>query len=501
MCVRHANRFVSLLSVPPADALLLPFAAADQMHARGKDELCPLTRSSRDWLHLGLTTVDALDTLLLMRLTDRFTDARAWVVSSLDVAPDVEVNLFETSIRILGGLLSTHHLSAAAGAKTGDPPLVAKAKDLGQRLLVAFNSPSGLPYSDVNLRKKTAKGPDWGPDSSVSEVSTLRLEFSALAAATATPSFAAPAAKAQRAVAALAQQSDGLVAAKFINPASGAWGGGRIMTLGARVDSYYEYLLKAWLQDGKRDAALLTAYQDAVHGVTIRLLARSRNDKLLFIGELDNGRLSPKMDHLVCFYPGLLALGHMHGVRPRPSQAAEQAAALARLGFAPNATQLDVAASLAATCREMYVRNPLGMGPEIAHFTPEGATGGGDDLIIKPLDAHSLLRPEYVESLFVLWRATGQQRFRDWGWDAWRGIERHARVPTGGYASVESVLSAPARLRDHMESFFLGETLKYLYLLFVDDPAVVPLDAWVFNTEAHPLPLPPAARFAAKPAR
>jgi hypothetical protein len=465
-----------------ADAACAMACAADERHAHGRDELLPLSRSHRDWLQLGLTTVDAMDTLLLMGLHSRFAAARAWVASSLRVSPDVEVNLFETTIRVLGGLLSTHHLSG------GDAALLAQARELASNLLPAFSTKTGLPWSDVNLATHVAKGPAWGPDSSVSEVSTLRMEFSALAAACAAPELAAPAIRAQRAVIALAAQSDGLVAAKFISPEGGGWGGARVVTLGARVDSYYEYLLKAWLQDGKRDAGLLHAYQDAVHGITTQLLARSRTQRLLYLGEREGGRLSGKMDHLVCFYPGLLALGHLHGVAPRAEQADAQAAALRALGFASGATQLDVAAELAATCRAMYARNPLHLGPEIAHFNV-GDDHATDDVIIKPADAHCLLRPEYLESLFVLWRVTKEARYRDWGWDVWRGIEGSARVGSGGYASVDSVLAQPPRLRDHMESFFLGETLKYLYLLFVDDPEVLPLDRWFFNTEAHPLPL------------
>ena len=128
----------------------------------------------------------------------------------------------------------------------------------------------------------------------------------------------------------------------------------------------------------------------------------------------------------------------------------------------------------------MY-ENPLGMGPEIAYF--EGA-----GMSIHPADGHSLLRPEYVESLFVLWRVTGEQKWRDWGWDVAMAIQKHARVPKGGYASVNSVSAAHPELRDHMESFFLAETLKYLLLLFSDSD-VLPLDQYVLNTEAHPLPI------------
>ncbi len=499
----HARRPARLRAAMRANCRAPPFTdvasrpAADADAAFGRDELQPVSHAGRDWLALGLTAVDAMDTLLLMGLRTRFAAARDWAAGQLDLNKDVDVNVFETTIRILGGLLSTHHLRAAGGGP-GEPRLVAQAAALGERMKGAFGTPTGLPLSDVNLRSRAVKGPDWGPDSSVSEVATLRMEWSALAEAAETPSLAELAIKAQRGVIALAKGTHGLADAKFVNPHSGAWGGERIATLGARVDSFYEYLLKCWIQGGKRDAGLLTAYQDAVHGVTTRLLARTMRDKLLFIGErYSAGQLSNKMDHLVCFYPGLLALGHLHGVAPRPEQAAAQAAALAALGgFRAGATQLDVAEELAATCREMYARNPLHLGPEIAHFVTDASDPGGrgpdaspdDDVIIKPADAHCLLRPEYVESLFVLWRVTGAQRYRDWGWDAWRGLQRHAAAPRGGYASVESVLDGTPRLRDSMESFFLGETLKYLFLLFDDDGAV-DLTRWVLNTEAHPLPL------------
>lgn len=65
------------------------------------------------------------------------------------------VNLFETTIRLLGGLLAAYHLSG------GDALYLTRATDLGQRLLPAFDSPSGIPFSDVNLRTGHASSPDW----------------------------------------------------------------------------------------------------------------------------------------------------------------------------------------------------------------------------------------------------------------------------------------------------------------------------------------------------
>ena len=416
-------------------------------HAWGFDELKPLSSGGSDWLHLGLTIVDGLDTLRLAGLDTEYAAARDWVVTHLDYTevhtPAVYVNVFETTIRVLGGLLAAHHLTPG-----GDAPLLRKAMELAPRLAASFGATqSGIPLSDVCLATLHAKAPDWGHDSSVSEVSTLSLEFSAVAAAAAEldgagggddaagptaggsngsaaggvtaemlaglTAAATAALKSQRVVVNAAAKHDGLVVGKFISPSSGTFSLPRFSTLGARVDSYYEYLLKGWLHSGKSDDVLLGAYQDAVQAITTQLLARNDHLGVIYVAEaqVGDGRqgkrgevtsMSPKMDHLVCFYPGLLALGHLHGVRAKPSDAEEEAEALLRLGLGHNATQLDVARSLAAACHAMYEANPLGMGPEIAYF--EGPSG----ITIHAADGHSLLRPEYVESLFILHRVTGE---------------------------------------------------------------------------------------------
>ena len=107
----------------------------------------------------------------------------------------------------------------------------------------------------------------------------------------------------------------------------------------------------------------------------------------------------------------------------------------------------------------------------------------------QPADTHNLLRPETVESLFYLYRLTGEKKYRDYGWKIFLAFEKYTKLPFG-YTSINNVRN-PGNVgyRNKMESFFLGETLKYFYLLFSDDPQVVPLDQFVFNTEAHPLPI------------
>ena len=110
---------------------------------------------------------------------------------------------------------------------------------------------------------------------------------------------------------------------------------------------------------------------------------------------------------------------------------------------------------------------------------------------------HCLLRPETVESLLIMWRLTGDAIYREWGWQIFEAIETHAKVATGGFASVKDVTAKQLTRNGHMESFFTAETLKYLYLLFGDGTAY-PLDQYVFNTEAHPLRIHAEYRYGAR---
>jgi mannosyl-oligosaccharide alpha-1,2-mannosidase len=81
---------------------------------------------------------------------------------------------------------------------------------------------------------------------------------------------------------------------------------------------------------------------------------------------------------------------------------------------------------------------------------------------------------------------TGNKTYQDWAWQAFQAISATARAPFG-YSSIRDVMTPGGWYQaDEAESFWLAETLKYLYLIF-DDPERVSLDDWVFNTEAHPL--------------
>ncbi|KAM8873454.1 endoplasmic reticulum mannosyl-oligosaccharide 1,2-alpha-mannosidase [Synchiropus picturatus] len=427
--------------------------------AWGHDELKPISKSFGEWFGLGLTLIDSLDTMWILNLKEEFKEARQWVSNELSFNKNVDVNLFETTIRVLGGLLSTYHL-------TKDELFLDKAKDLGSRLMPAFKTPSKIPFSDVNIGKGTAHPPRWTSDSTLAEVTSIQLEFRELSRLTNDPTYRDAVNEVMHLVHKLPGKQDGLVP-MFINTNSGQFTHKGVYTLGARADSYYEYLLKQWIQGGKMEDELLEDYLQAIDGVKKHLVKQTGPNKWTFVGELSHNRFNPKMDHLVCFLPGTLALGVHYGL---PGD------------------HMDLAKELMQTCHQMYKQMETGLSPEIAHFSLQ--PGDAKDIIVKPADRHNLLRPETVESLFYMYRFTNDSKYRDWGWEILQNFNKYTKVSDGGYTSINNVCDRvnPAP-RDKMESFFLGETLKYFYLLFSDNMDLFSLDRYVFNTEAHPLPI------------
>merc|ERR1712100_618945 len=176
------------------------------------------------------------------------------------------------------------------------------------------------------------------------------------------------------------------------------------------------------------------------------------------------------MDHLVCFLPGLLALG-AHAV---PEKAPPR--------------DLELAKKLTETCWHMYARVPSGIAAEIVKFNPGGGAG---EIHMEPgYDSMNFLRPETVESLHIMHYVTRNASYQDMGWEIFTKWEKHAWVVTGGYTMLNDVKQVPPPKGDKMESFFLSETLKYLFLLFEDpEKPAVSLRDYVFNTEGHPLPI------------
>ncbi|KAI1336413.1 glycoside hydrolase family 47 protein [Xylariaceae sp. FL0016] len=482
-------------------------------YAWGYDEYHPVSKKGRQMAKngLGWIIVDALDTMILMNLTSQVTHAREWISNSLNYDQDQDVSTFETTIRMLGGLLSAHYLANEFPelaplaeddpGQPGEDLYLEKAKDLADRLIVAFDSPSGVPYASVNIGKFEAlPAHDEGGASSTAETTTLQLEFKYLAKLTGEKYFWDKAEKVMEVVDNNGAEA-GLVPI-FIYATDGTFRGSNIR-LGSRGDSYYEYLIKQYLQTKEQEPVYLEMWDESLQGVRDHLVTYTEPSGFTIIGERPNGlkgSLSPKMDHLVCFMPGTIALGATGGLT-------EAEAKKLPTWTKKKEADMQLARELMHTCWGMYKWMATGLAAEITYFNiadpplPESAPHQAPtsfsedphatwrkDFDVHSNDVHNLQRPETVESLFYMWRITGDIRYREWGWEMFKSFMNYTAVEDGGgFSSLSNANKVPPVMRDNMESFWLAETLKYLYLLFSPDD-LLPLDKVVINTEAHPFP-------------
>lgn len=213
--------------------------AAYKRYAWGADELKPVSRSSSNtWGHMGMTLLDSLDTLWLLGLRKEFEEASTWVANTLIFQPPGAVSTFETTIRAFGGLLAAFDLS-------GQASLLERAKELGDFLFPAFDTESGVPFSQVIFSQR--KGLDgWnGHNSLLAEMGTLQIEFRALSYFTGDDKYEKAAMRPIQLMASL-KPPHGLYPLK-ISCKDGAFAEHRV-TFGAMGDSFYEYLLKTWIQ-------------------------------------------------------------------------------------------------------------------------------------------------------------------------------------------------------------------------------------------------------------
>ena len=400
-----------------------------EKYAWGHDELRPLSKSGRDWYgeSLCMTPVDALDALILLGCTAEAEKAKSLILEKLSFDKDIVVKNFEITIRLLGGLLSGYQL-------TGEKRLLELAEDLGTRLLPVFESPTGMPYMFVNLRTGAVSGPRSNP----AEIGTLLLEFGTLSKLTKKPVFYD---KAKRALVQLHERRSKLgLVGEEIDVETGAWTS-RASHLGGGIDSYYEYLLKCVLLFGDTDC-------DKMWKTSRRALDEVLADEVsgnLWYGQADMEtglRTATEFGALHAFFPAVLAL----------------------------AGDLERARRLQASCSSMWGLH--GIEPEVLDYRT-----------MRVVHAGYPLRPEIMESAFTLYRATQDASYLDMGRTFFSGLTTHCRTEAG-YTTLKDVVTKEKG--DLMPSYFLAETLKYLYLLFTPEPLPA-LDGAVFNTEAHPL--------------
>jgi mannosyl-oligosaccharide alpha-1,2-mannosidase len=235
------------------------------------------------------------------------------------------------------------------------------------------------------------------------------------------------------------------------------------ITFGAMGDSYYEYLLKQWLQTGKKEHKFKDQWILAMNEMHDKMVKKTAGGDV-YIAELSwTGEISKRMDHLACFVGGMLELGY----RTIPKEEVQE-------------RWHETAVGLTKTCHQMYTMTPSGLSPEYAVFSGKHPS--------VPSDApHYLLRPEAAESIYYLWFFTGDPIYRTMAKDLFDGIVQSCKVQFG-FSAVRDVRKRPDQIQysDSMESFFLAETMKYLYLTFAPRDTL-DLHKIVFNTEAHPV--------------
>lgn len=233
---------------------------------------------------------------------------------------------------------------------------------------------------------------------------------------------------------------------------------------GALGDSFYEYELKLWLQTGKTENYLKEMYDRAMDGVHNELLVRTKKSNLLYLVEKDRSEITKKMDELVCFMPGLLALGSYHDPN-----------------YVNSPRNLKTAKSLMYTCYNYFNSSATGLAPEIGKFNDE------KDLYVTEHDKFYLLRPETIESMYILNYYTHDPIYKEWAYNIFTSIKKYCKTKYG-YGKYKNVYDTNAGVYDVMESFFPAETLKYLYLIFTpNNHEIIDLSKRVYNTEAHPL--------------
>lgn len=419
------------------------------------DELKPLTKTFTDSLiELGnlklerlpqryngsaLTLIESLSSLAILGNDTEFERAVNWLSENLTFDVDARINLFECNIRVLGGLVSAHILATDSTNRltggTYDNELLVLAEELGQRFLPAFDTPTGLPYAWINLKYGVMENEI--TETSTSGCGSLILEMGALSHLTGDPRFESAALRALRKL--WSMRSSLNLLGTTLDVETGEWIE-HSSGIGAGVDSFYEYLLKAHILFGREE--LWKMFQSAYLAVQKYF----RHGPWYHEADMRTGRATYwQLTSLQAFWPGLQVL----------------------IG--------DVAAANSSHREFFYVWQKFGVLPERYLL---------DHQMLHPTEKYYPLRPELAESTFYLYQATKDPWYLEVGESIVDSLNLHTRVE-GGFASIRDVTTM--ELEDHQHSFFLAETCKYLYLLF-DDSFLVNRN-YVFTTEGHPLPI------------
>lgn len=388
---------------------------AYRRYAWGHDHLLPVSRGHSEFFDpghpTGLTIVEALDTLYLMGLDAELAEGIAWVRRNFDFrAVNADVQVFETNIRVVGGLLSGY-------LATGEAVLLRQARTVADILMPCFeNSPTGIPYRFVNPSTGTISG----TTNLLAEIGTIITEFGTLSRLVGDPRYYRAAKQAMRAV--IDRRSSLGLLGTSINVETGAWID-QTSSIHPPVDSFYEYVWDAWDLFADTD---FRRWYGVLTPAILRHQAATINGRLWFTRvDKDTGsRVSRIQSELGAFYAGLLGQsGHL------------------RLG--------DRYLNSWTSVLSRYRLLPEGYDPKTGDAPDRG----------------NQLRPEYVDSCFNLWLLTRAEKYRELAYDYYLRQKRHSRVQAG-WTIAEDVTTDPIMLGDLTPGYWWSEQMKYWYLMF-----------------------------------
>ncbi|CDO92177.1 unnamed protein product [Kluyveromyces dobzhanskii CBS 2104] len=405
------------------------------------------------------TLVDTFSTLAVLGDKKGFADAihlfHGTVPESFDL--DSTVQVFETTIRLLGGMMSAHiyatdpRTRVYLGEKEYDGFLLRRCVVLGDKLLQAYLSPTGLPVPRINLRYGTQINPKLIEENNAAATASPLFEFRLLSMLTLNDTY--------REVAEFAfnrtweLRSDlNLIPMSFSPYTNTIYD--EITGIGASIDSFYETALKGSILFD--DPWLYSVWETAIHALN----AYSKSDWFYSNTGTTHGTAAlPWVDALSAFFPGLLTLdGRLEDARKKHLLFSKL---WSTYGGIPE--------------RWNFVR----ISPDTKGNKQGNRFSESVDLEWYPL------RPEFIESTYYLYRATKDVYYLNVGVRILHDLQHRFKARCG-FAGIQNVITGEAQ--DRMESFVLGETLKYLFLLFDEDNELhTKLWEHVFSTEAHPL--------------
>jgi mannosyl-oligosaccharide alpha-1,2-mannosidase len=478
------------------------------------DDLSPVSGTAFSWLNYAATLYDSIDTLYLANLTEEYEQAVHWATTYdiqttsiqatktfgtfvydyyffflvfADAIRPQNLHLIEYSLRVIGGLLGAYSLS-------GDPRLFATAQNAADAILEGpFKASPTIIPRPFNVLAPTSHFWDWKATiqrtyqaiynfgrnrfteehrrNSLAGFGSFGLEFSFLSTFSGDSRYRKVSDNIFRHV--MAYEKNGIVPNSWdVLTGEPITRGG---SLGSGSDSFYEYLLKIPLLESCYYDVGMEMFADSCtvsgkkhleqYEKTVKEALGPYHTRRGSISDLSDSEFvfpiehRNRYDHLLCFLPGLLALG-----------------ASVENGSSKQ-NDMSLAHNLMEGCAALYKISATGLSPDTAFLQQNS---------VVTVDPAYYLRPEYVESLFVMYRTSKDESIQEMGWSVFESLEKYCRLEVGGYAGLKDVNQIPPAHVDDMPSYFLAETLKYLLLLFGPDD-YISLDDFVFTTEAHPL--------------